>query len=255
MLIGSGGAREHDVPQYSPDGRRIAFRSDRSGSPEIWTCDADGSNCLQLTSFGGPMLGTARWSHDGQSIAFDSRVTGQPAVYIVAADGGTPRLLADDGMVPSWSRDGRWIYFVSGRSGRLEVWRMPAPGGPAAQVTRNGGAVALESADGKYLYYDKDPDSDADSLYRMPVEGGQEVEVIPRLFGWDSFGVTAKGVYFMPGSRSIRFLDPASGRVSALATLEKRAWQGLCVSPDDRFVVWSQQDRLTAEVMLVDSFR
>jgi len=142
------------------------------------------------------MLGGPRWSPDGQSIAFDSRVTGQPAVYVVAADGGTPRLLADDGYLPSWSGDGRWIYFASGRSGRLEVWKMPVAGGPAIQVTRNGGAMALESTDGKYLYYDKDPESDANSLHRMPVEGGQEVEVAPRLRR-ASFGVTAKGVYFM----------------------------------------------------------
>jgi serine/threonine protein kinase len=255
MLIGSGGAREHAIPQYSPDGRRIAFRSDRSGSPEIWTCDADGSNCLQLTSFGGPMLGAPRWSPDGQSIAFDCRVTGQPAVYIVAADGGTPRLLAEDAYLPSWSRDGRWIYFASGRSGRVEVWKMPAAGGPAAQVTRNGGAVALESADGKYLYYGKNPGFGADSLYSMPVQGGQEVEVVPRLHSWSSFGVTAKGVYFMPDRRTIRFLEPSSGRVTTLASLEKNVWQGLCVSPDDRFVVWSQQDRLASELMLVDNFR
>jgi serine/threonine protein kinase len=254
MLIGSGSGRGHGGPQYSPDGRRITFSSNRSGSLEVWRCDADGSNCLQLTSYGGPQLGTARWSPDSQSIAFDCRVTGQSAVYVVAADGGTPRLLADDGFVPSWSRDGRWIYFASGRSGRVEVWKMPAAGGPAAQVTRNGGAAAFESADGKSLYYGKTVG--AGSLYRMPVEGGQEVEVVPRLDYFSCFGVTAKGVYFMPDSRTIRFLDPGSGRVSTLATLEKSAAEGgLCVSPDDRFVVWSQQDRVSSELMLVDNFR
>jgi serine/threonine protein kinase len=256
MLIGASSAREHALPQYSPDGRRIAFRSNRSGSTEVWTCEADGSNCLQLTSYGGPVLGTPRWSPDSQSIAFDCRVTGQSAVYVIAADGGTPRLLADDGFVPSWSRDGRWIYFASVRSGRVEVWKMPAAGGPAAQVTRNGGMAAFESADGKYLYYDKNPNIfDADSLYRMPVEGGQEVEVVPRLDNWTLFGVTAKGVYFMPDSRTIRFLDPGSGKVSTLATLEKDVGIGLCVSPDDRFVVWAQKDRWSSELMLVDNFR
>jgi Tol biopolymer transport system component/predicted Ser/Thr protein kinase len=263
MLIGSGAARQNSDPQYSPDGRKIAFASTRSGSSEIWTCDADGSNCLQLTSYGGPAAGTPRWSPDSQSIAFDCRVTGQPAVYAVAADGGTPRLLADDAYIPNWSRDGRWLYFASGRSGRVEAWKMPAAGGPATQVTRNGGAPAFESADGKYLYYDRDINRDINamgtvSLYRMPVEGGQEVEVVPRLQHRASVGVTAKGVYFMPDSRTIRFLDPGSGRVSTLATLEKEkevTYGGLCVSPDDRFVVWAQDDRDTSEVMLVDNFR
>jgi Tol biopolymer transport system component len=254
MLIGSGSARQHMLPQYSPDGRKIAFQSTRSGSLEVWTCDADGSDCLQLTSFGGPQLGTPRWSPDSQSIVFDCRVTGQSAVYVVAADGGTPRRLAEDAFVPSWSRDGRWIYFASGRSGREEVWKMPVASGPAVQVTRNGGGAAFESADGKYLYYDRHLYGDPDPLYRMPVEGGQEVEVVPRLQSWDGFGVTAKGVYFMPDLRTIRFLDPGSGRVSTLATLEKIGG-GLCVSPDDRFVVWAQFDRMSSELMLVDNFR
>jgi len=259
MLIGASSARQNTNPQYSPDGRKIAFASNRSGSSEIWTCDADGSNCLPLTSYGGPPVGTPRWSPDGQSIAFDCQVTGQPAVYVVAPDGGTPRLLGEDASRPSWSRDGRWVYFTSGRSGRVEVWKMPAAGGPATQVTRNGGAAALESADGKYLYYDKDPDAmGADSLYRLPVEGGQEVEVVPRLQHWANFGVTAKGVYFMPDPRTIRFLDLGSGRVSTLATLEKEKevrYGGLCVSANDRFVVWAQDDRESSEVMLVDNFR
>ena len=56
--------------------------------------------------------------------------------------------------------------------------------------------------------------------------------------------------------RTIRFLDPGSGKVSTLAILDKDVdWGGLFVSPDDRFVVWAQDDRNTSEVMLVDGFR
>ena len=57
-------------PDYSPDGKRIVFDSGRSGHPEIWVCNSDGSNSVQLTSFGGPTVTTPRWSPDGRSVVF-----------------------------------------------------------------------------------------------------------------------------------------------------------------------------------------
>jgi Tol biopolymer transport system component len=56
-------------PAYSPDGRRIAFMSERSGTQEIWVCDSDGSKAAQLTSFGGAAIYGPSWSPDSQNIA------------------------------------------------------------------------------------------------------------------------------------------------------------------------------------------
>src|SRR5262249_1231680 len=134
-------------PQYSPDGLRIAFASDRSGAREIWTCGSDGSRGAQVTSFTGPFFtGTPRWSPDSNQLAFESLVGGQPDIYIVDANGGVPRRVNPEGphgRFPSWSHDGHWIYFSS-----LDgIWRVPATGGKAVQLTRAGGRVAFESPD------------------------------------------------------------------------------------------------------------
>ena len=189
-LISSTGNDES--PQYSPDGKRIVFVSSRSGSEEIWVCGSDGSDALQLTALGATITGSPRWSPDGERIVFDSNAEGQFEVYEIGATGGRPRRLtnypADDG-VASWSRDGQWIYFVSNRTQRWEIWKMPAEGGGAVQVTKNGGYVAFESADGEFVYYAKGLFDT--SLWRRPVGGGEETEVLPSLTG-NAFALVSK---------------------------------------------------------------
>jgi Tol biopolymer transport system component len=87
-------------PQYSPDGSRIAFRSDRNGYDEIWACDRDGHDAMRITNFHGPLTGSPRWSPDSQELAFDTRPQGHADIYTVRADGGRPRRLTQDSSKP-----------------------------------------------------------------------------------------------------------------------------------------------------------
>jgi Tol biopolymer transport system component len=146
-------------PQFSPDGNRIALRSDRSGFDEIVICRSDGSDPVQLTSFKGSRhAGAPRWSPDGRRIAFDSQHASGINLFVVAADGGPPQPLTEGNwsdIRASWSSDGRWVYFGSNRSGRYEIWKVPGSGGDARQVTKDGGFEAQESPDGRTLFYTK----------------------------------------------------------------------------------------------------
>jgi Tol biopolymer transport system component/predicted Ser/Thr protein kinase len=249
-------------PQFSPDGKRIVFasgRSSRSGGYEIWVCESDGSNAVQLTSLG-VQAGTPHWSPDGERIVFDSNVEGQWEVYVISANGGKPQRLtanpaSDD--APSWSRDGMWIYFASNRRGEHQVWKMPSSGGEAVPVTRKGGYAALESPDGKWLYYSKI--FFGSSLWKVPVQGGEETQVVDSLSSYGSFAVVDEGIYFISrpdrtGGSAIEFLDSATGNIKAVARLDKEAGS-LTVSPDSRWILYSQVDQQDSDLMLVENFR
>jgi Tol biopolymer transport system component len=109
-LIGS--TRTQWGPQFSPDGKSIAFESDRSGSHEIWMCDSEGLNPVRLTFFDGPRVGSPRWSPDGKQIAFDSHAKGYADIYVLSVEGGLLRRITSESstdVLPSWSKDGRWI--------------------------------------------------------------------------------------------------------------------------------------------------
>ena len=178
--IASSTRVEHSA-QFSPDGQRIAFASDRTGVMEVWVCERDGANPVQLTRFGDRHSGTPRWSPDGRFIAFDSQTKEGWRIFVMPSDSGQSRRLTSDTaseIIPSWSADGKTIYFSSDRSGRFEIWKAPVAGGKATQVTQNGGYVAFESRDGRSLYYMK---SMSGPLWGRPLEGGKEKQLIERV--------------------------------------------------------------------------
>ena len=244
----------------SANGQKIAFRSNRSGSFEIWTSDSDGSNPIQLTSLGAPNTGTPRWSPDGQQIAFDSRKEGHSDIYVIKAEGGSARRLTTEPFennVPSWSRDGRWIYFGSNRSGTGQIWKMPAQGGRATQVTKQGGFAALESTDGTFLYYIK---AATGPIWRMPVDGGEETLILDRKIAWSHWRVMEKGICFLDWGATppeIDFFDGVTHDSKQIATVdrEKGIWGGFAVSPDGRWILFARVDQIDSEIMLVENFR
>ena len=88
---------------YSPDGRRIAFVSDRAGNLDLWIADADGRNPVRITNFSMSPVGSPAWSPDSRRLAFDLRVAGQSHIYQVEAGPGHPsrRLTTGSRMRPS----------------------------------------------------------------------------------------------------------------------------------------------------------
>ena len=242
--------------QYSPDGKRIVFHSTRSGASEIWTADADGSGAARLTNFNAPITGSPRWSPDGRWIVFDSNKEGQFEVYRMQAGGGVPERLTTDpatDAVASYSHDGRFIYFMSTRTGVNQVWKMDADGRNPRQLTRHGGYLAFESEDRRSIFYSRA--DGASALYRVPVDGGEETQVLPRVneFG---FCLTPRGILFSGAdpAGAIDFLNFETGKVSVFFQPEHQMTVGLSLSSDQRHLLLPQRESSGSDLMLVENF-
>ena len=270
VLISS--TRYDGMSALSPDGRRVAFSSNRSGEGEIWLADADGANPIKLTSTGAAIAtGYPRWSPDGRLIVFHSNFEGQPDVYVIPATGGKPRNLtshpASDGF-PSFSQDSQWVYFSSNRLGENHIWKIPTVGGEAIQVTKNVGYAPAESSDRAYIYYVETFDKPS-PLWRVPVSGGSREKLLDGVV-LANFVALDKGIYYidMPsGQGGIHYFDNPSGetrlqyfdfrkrRSTTIARNLGTVDLPLTVSPDGRVILYTRLDASIDDLMLVENFR
>ena len=132
--------REDSRGAWSPDGRTIAFNSDRTGEMNIWLYDLETRGSRQLTKGPGGDY-QANWSPDGGKIVFFSSRAGTADIWSVDVESGKlSRLTSTDSVNvnPFYSPDGRVIAYNSDATGRPELWVMNADGSEARQLSDSG---------------------------------------------------------------------------------------------------------------------
>lgn len=252
-LISSSG-RNYD-PRYSPDGRRIAFVSDRSGSMELWVADSEGKDEKQLTHLNVPWLGGISWSPEGNQIAFDARPQDHSAIFLIAASGGEPRLLehnAYEERMPGWSSDGKSLYFNSNRDGSLAAWRRSLADGSVQRISPAG--IFAVSASSQGLIYS----SRTGELWASGPDGGSPTPLLGGLradpvMSWFPAGQSLYLSHFEEQTHSYSFLRYRNDRTTTIGesggVLVPNA-PDIGVSPDERWLVYARQDSSQSDLKI-----
>lgn len=131
------------VPDWSPDGQKVAFSSDLDGDSEVYVINRDGTGLQQLTDNSG-YDGRPRWSPDGQQIAFETDQGGEWDwdIFLMNADGSNPQPLTSDATtsdwMEAWSPDGEWlVYVASQEENQTELYLMRRDGSAQRRLTNN----------------------------------------------------------------------------------------------------------------------
>jgi dipeptidyl aminopeptidase/acylaminoacyl peptidase len=252
--VSSGNARQitegndwNDAdPQWSPDGRKIAFVSNRTGkefdeddNSDVWVIDAAGG-ALTRISESPEADNSPRWSPDGQTIAFVGRTEhrAHPKIWLAPSQGGAKPRLAADGLdlIPTtlrWAEAGRALYFETGVKGASHLYRVDLAARRAVPVTKGDRMVHFVDIDeraGRLAYAVNDP-THSDDLYVADLKGQNErqlthlnaalwkqldlvsVERIPYkgAEGWDVDGFLMKPVGWEAGKKYPMVLNVHGG--------------------------------------------
>jgi len=227
---GSGAGIFDGFPDWSPNGRKVAFTRNTGTAADLWVMNADGTGQVQVTGTGLPVGGGGvsdakpAWSPDGTLVAF-VRGTGAAAdIWIVTADGTTAKRLTVNSVEdydPNWSPEGSKLVYGS---------RRPGPDGGLYEVGIDGSsdnAVSWTTAGDKDL-----PDWGIGEQLAADVVDGGDYDIFRGMVG----GVTA-GVNLTPASSAQDFGPSWSPDGSRLAFVSDRASDGDVGGDPDLFTM------------------
>jgi eukaryotic-like serine/threonine-protein kinase len=237
-----------DSVSFSPDGKRFAFTSNRTGSREIWMADRDGANLKQLTHLGASGAGYPRWSPDGKRIIFHAGMPGVPSqIYLLDPESRALRKLTNAPLgfiAPDWLPDGLHVVAWRNVNGEGQIFRVRLSDGLGEELFA--GTVPVLSLDRKRVLYGKflEPGMFARSTRDLLKSPEQEIVPDYRVTFTSGLSPAAGGVYYVAftphgDSRAFSYFDYATRHAIDVAPVPAARQYGLTVSPDQRELLYS----------------
>jgi dipeptidyl aminopeptidase/acylaminoacyl peptidase len=227
-------------PTFSPDGKRVAFLSNMTGSPQVFIVPADGGWPDQVTALDDPVGGLV-WSPDGQWLAISVSPGGglNSQIYVLRPDGTELRRLTEGGKennwLGDWTPDSKGILFSSNRrsGAAMDTWLIDVASGKMTLIAENPGIGTVDdvSADGRYVLVNRVRSRGDNDLYRVSLTGGESLltkHTPPAEFG-GVFGSRTGEVVYVGGNANRdltafgRQTIAADGAVSPFELLAERA--------------------------------
>jgi Tol biopolymer transport system component/DNA-binding winged helix-turn-helix (wHTH) protein len=249
--------RNERLGHFSPQGDRIAFVSDRTGTDEVWIADREGANPSQMTHLAMPLNGLA-WSPSGNSLAFSS-ISGK--VFLLSFENSSAALLFEgapftDETVSNiaFSRDGHSVYVITqpGTGLNYVLLKVPVGGGAPVRVMDGFLTNFAESIDGDTLYYSRAESAsrrDTLALWKRPVSGGSEQFLTPASGVWD---VGSNGLYLLTKNSTIDLYSFSGRRVRTVAKVGPySASLPLSISPDGCCALFDYERHHAVEIETV----
>jgi Tol biopolymer transport system component len=219
----TGGSQAIEGIAVSPDGKWLAFDSNRNGGQEIYRLALSGGDPEQLTRSPEPDF-LSSWSPDGREIAFYSYRRGTRRVYVMPAEGGPPREVAPalaNQRNPAWAPDGRSLVFSASESGRAnQIYvaerRADSTWGTPRSITTDGGLAPRWSPDGRTVAFINrravwltTPEGARPRL--LVAAGDSALHPVPELLQWGPGGESIFYKAFDAEGRSSIWSVPAKG--------------------------------------------
>jgi serine/threonine-protein kinase len=201
---------QDDDPNWTPDGKRILFDSDREGGNALWIAPWDGSGTPERVLDRPGELFRTSWLPGAREFLFDERGrSGSSDIGLtVLGQPDSARLLLSNPYSESWpaaSPDGRWLAYQSNESGRDEIYIRPLSGeGTRRQISRRGGTSPVWGRSGQELFFES---ATGDSIFaaRIDVRNDAAVQGVEALFALSQSGL---GVDVFPGDSLFIVFDP-----------------------------------------------